>query len=231
MVPLPRFRGGGRQTIPFSRGAFVRAPELCGTPVPKRRKSDLRQMPRSGNAGSIMIRHGARTKETNGTNERKRERKRNADRRGSPCCTGQGATRTLRRARSPVGVPLWLSPGGQLVPKAQRQAMLPGAFRSVRSCTAAPTGGRKPCAVPRALPAPKPSQCSEHLTRRSLCRRADARRRPSAEGTNPRPASTTLAPRQLFVTGWRPFARSERPPLLVGACGESSRIIQKAGSV
>ena len=209
MVPLPRFRGGGRQTIPFSRGAFVRAPELCGTPVPKRRrKSDLRQMPRSGNAGSIMIRHGARTKETNGTNERKKERKRNADRRGSPCCTGQGAARTLRRARSPVGVPLWLSPGGQLVPKAERQAMLPGAFRSVRSCMAAPTGGRKPCAVPRALPAPKPSQCSEHLARRSLCRQDDARAARVRRGRTLRPQAPQPAP-PAVVTGRRPFSKRD----------------------
>jgi len=58
-------------------------------------------------------------------------------------------------ARSPVGVPLRLSPGRQLVPKAQRQAMLSGTVRSVRSCTAAPTGERRPCASSRALPAPE----------------------------------------------------------------------------
>ena len=84
-----------------------------------------------------------------------------------------GEARTLARARSPVGVPLRLSPGRQLVPKAQRQAMLSGTVRSVRSCTAAPTGEWRPCASPcmirksgcrfsgrimhhsRALPAPK----------------------------------------------------------------------------
>jgi hypothetical protein len=46
-------------------------------------------------------------------------------------------------ARSPVGVPLRLSPGRQLVPKARRQAMLSRTVRSVRSETAAPTGGRR----------------------------------------------------------------------------------------
>src|SRR6185437_13876763 len=40
-----------------------------------------------------------------------------------------GEARTLARARSPVGVPLRLSPGRQLVPKAQRQAMLSGTVR------------------------------------------------------------------------------------------------------
>src|SRR6185437_5926484 len=59
-----------------------------------------------------------------------------------------GEARTLARARSPVGVPLRLSPGRQLVPKAQRQAMLSGTVRNVRSCTAAPTGERRPCASP-----------------------------------------------------------------------------------
>ena len=38
------------------------------------------------------------------------------------------------------------------------------------------------------------SPSSEHLTCRSLCRQVDARRRPSAEGTNPLPASITPAP-------------------------------------
>jgi len=133
-----------------------------------------------------------------------------------------GEARTLARARSPVGVPLRLSPGRQLVPKAQRQAMLSGTVRSVRSCTAAPTGERRPCASPcmirksgcrfsgkimhhsQAYPRRNKSQCSEHLTCRSLCRQADARRRPSAEGTNPLPASTGPAPASHSSLGWRP---------------------------
>jgi hypothetical protein len=48
------------------------------------------------------------------------------------------------------------------------------------------------------------SQCSEHLTCRSLCRQADARRRPSAERTNPLPASTGPAPASPSSPGWRP---------------------------
>src|SRR6185437_491791 len=48
------------------------------------------------------------------------------------------------------------------------------------------------------------SQCSEHLTCRSLCRQTDARRRPSAEGTNPLPASTGPAPASPSSLGWRP---------------------------
>ena len=48
------------------------------------------------------------------------------------------------------------------------------------------------------------SQCSEHLTCRSLCRQADARRGPSAERTNPLPASTGPAPASPSSPGWRP---------------------------
>ena len=101
---------------------------------------------------------------------RENERKQNADRRVVYLLHLAGAARTLAGARSPVGVPLRLSPGRQLVPKAQRQAMLSGTVRSVRSATAAPTGGRRSCASPRVLPAPEKrtlSQSSEHLTRRS----------------------------------------------------------------
>ncbi len=99
--------------------------------------------------------------------------------RGAPC-----------GVRSPLGVPPRLLPGRQLVPKALHQAMLRKTVRGVRSCTAAPTGERRPCASPcmirksgcrfsgkimhhsQVLPAPekrtnKLSPYSEHLTRRS----------------------------------------------------------------
>jgi hypothetical protein len=108
---------------------------------------DLRQMLRQWMAGFITIRLGART------NERKKYKE--AERRQT--CSQllhPPAQRALCKARSPVGVPLWLLPEGQLVPKALRQATLRVTVRSARSGTAAPTGGRRPCAVPRALPAP-----------------------------------------------------------------------------
>ena len=71
------------------------------------------------------------------------------------------------------------------------------------------------------------SQCSEHLTCRSLCRQADARRRPSAEGTNPLPASTGPAPASPSSPGWRPCTRSETKWLLflvAGLCQDLSSI-------
>ena len=71
----------------------------------------------------------------------------------------------VRRAssgtRTPSGVPLRLSPRGLFIPKAQHRPCFLRLGRSVRSCTAAPTGGRRPCASPRALPAPRLSQSSE----------------------------------------------------------------------
>jgi len=137
-----------------------------------------------------------------------RKRKQNADRRVVNSLH-LPAQRAPCGARSPVGVPLRLSPGGLLVPKAQHQAMLPGTVRSVRSDTAAPTGERRPCASPRALPAPKQSRCSEHLTCRSLCRQDDARAARVRERRNPRPRAPQPRSRQPSSIGWCPFTKSE----------------------
>ena len=175
------------------------------------------------------------------THEQQKEAERRQTR-GLNCFTCRRSAHPAR-ARSPVGVPLRLSPGRQLVPKAQRQAMLSGTVRSVRSCTAAPTGERRPCASPcmirksgcrfsgkimhhsRALPAPEhKSPYSEHLTRRSLCRQADARRRPSAKGTNPLPASTGPAPASPSSPGWRPV-RGARQRAFIPCRGTLSRFV------
>jgi hypothetical protein len=71
---------------------------------------------------------------------------------------------------SPVGVPPRFSPGRQLVPKAQRQAMLSETVRSARSY-GPPTGAkivRVSTGVTRAgRPNKSLSPSSEHLTRRS----------------------------------------------------------------
>ena len=68
------------------------------------------------------------------------------------------------------------------------------------------------------------SQCSEHLTCRSLCRQADARRRPSAEGTNPLPASTGPAPASPSSPGWRPV-RGARQGAFIPCRGTLSRFV------
>ena len=174
--PAPAIAGAeGKRR--HSRGAFFFAPESSArhfqktTPPP-----DLRQMPPAVEiAGCITIGDGARrfvgwakarnapcprvsqnvflktawaslrsAHPTKRTNTKGSRTPTDAGLPASP----SGEARTLARARSPVGVPLRLSPGRQLVPKAQRQAMLSGTVRSVRSCTAAPTGERRPCASP-----------------------------------------------------------------------------------
>ena len=151
---------------------FLFAPELCGTPFPKTlpkntaqkhcpktlSKNDAASRPSSEPFGvdrpnGITIERGASYKsfQTRFRQSKEAERRQTRVSPASPC----GEARTLARARSPVGVPLRLLPGRQLVPKAQRQAMFPGTVRRVRSLTAAPTGGRRPRASPRVLPAPE----------------------------------------------------------------------------
>ena len=74
--------------------------------------------------------------------ELKQKRKRiwNADRRVS-YRLHRRMQRALIAARSPVGVPPRLSPRGVVVPKAQRQAMFPGTWRT-RDPEKSPSGGR-----------------------------------------------------------------------------------------
>src|SRR6185437_11955793 len=86
-----------------------------------------------------------------------------------------------------------------------------GAFGPVRPLQ---PGGGDLARLHGRYPRRNKSQCSEHLTCRSLCRQADARRRPSAERTNPLPASTGPAPASPSSPGWRPV-RGARQRLLV----------------
>jgi hypothetical protein len=58
-----------------------------------------------------------------------------------------GGTLACRRSTAVLAI-------GTFAPKAQLQARLPGTRQDVRSGTAAPTGVQRPCALPRALPAP-----------------------------------------------------------------------------
>jgi len=56
---------------------------------------------------------------------------------------------------------------GALARSAQLQARFPGTWQDVRPCTGAPTGGRRPRAIPRALPAPACPSPGKHLPDRS----------------------------------------------------------------
>ena len=73
-----------------------------------------------------------------------------------------------------------------------------GAVRSVRSCTAAPTGRRRPHAFPRVLPAPEKRTYCPRTASTSHAGRCAGRMMPDAARervTNP-PAGTALAPFQ-----------------------------------
>jgi hypothetical protein len=176
-------------TSSFSRCGFLFAPELCGTPFPKTPPhSDLRQMnPAVDRPDCITIGHGARNNERN----KKEAERRKAQLNRRTCKVRRASSGT----RTPSGVPQRLSPRGLSSPKAQRQAMLSRTVRSVRSGTAAPTGGRRPRAAPRALPAPE-NNC------------------PSAASTSRAGrCAGRMMPEPPECRGDEPFARRHRTPL------------------
>ncbi len=164
--------------------------------------------------------------------------KRNAERRVTNTRAAQRGARSCG-ARSPLGVPPRLSPGRQLVPKALHQAMLRETVRGVQSCTAAPTGERRPCASPcmirksgcrlsgkimhhsRALPAPeKRMNVCLRTASSSRTGHSAGRMMPDAARervTNP-PAGTALAPSQ-GVSSRRASLRKARWSFLVQQAG------------
>ncbi len=172
MVPLPRYRGGGRNRFSFSRCGFLIRTRAMSTPVPKTPPHPRPLSDDPGSGGPEPSRSDAARKPRKPkTNERKKRKE--AERRkaqfSSRACK---ARRASSGTRSPFGVPLRLSPRGLLIPKAQ---LKPGFLRLGGSLRAygPPTGAslaRFSTGVTRA----RLSQSSEHLTRRSYCRQADA---------------------------------------------------------
>jgi hypothetical protein len=71
------------------------------------------------------------------------------------------------KARSPAGVPPRFSPKGLSSPRLSVRPCFLRLGRSVWSAKPAPTGGRRPRAAPRALPAPACPSPAMHLARRS----------------------------------------------------------------
>ena len=150
----PRAGRGVSTPLPFSRCAFFCAPRFEHAISKTLPKNDT-ALRHSSEPFGVDRPNGSRSprctnERTEGKNSKEAERRQTRRQK-----LHLPAQRAPCGARSPVGVPLRLSPGRQLVPKAQRQAMLSGTVRSVRSCTAAPTGERRPCASSRALPAPE----------------------------------------------------------------------------
>jgi rRNA maturation protein Nop10 len=118
-------------------------------------------------------------------------------------------TLTVRRCpdggSTPLGVPPRFSPKGLC--SSRRLSVRPcflGRGRSVRSCTAAPTGGRRPkrCStgVTRAVPVP----VQRSTSRAGHCAGGMMPEPPGSEGDEPKPAGTALTP-PTGVTGQRPL--------------------------
>jgi hypothetical protein len=102
------------------------------------------------------------------------KRKRNAGRRCSTTPAPSGAALPLWGS-SPVGVPPRLSPKGVFHPKGSASGQVSwDAARALDPQKPAPTGGRRPCAVQRALPALACPSPAKHLAPRSSCRGTDA---------------------------------------------------------
>ena len=147
----------------------------------------------------------------------KGEAERRETRRHNPRLAGTG--RPLR-GRSPLGVPLRLSPEGQLVPKALHQAMLRGTVRSARSCMDRPNRGRRTVRMLHGCyPRRKTNDCPRTVSTSRTGHDA-GRLMPDAARervTNP-PAGTALAPSQ-GVSSRRTSLRKARWSLLVRRAG------------
>ena len=137
-----------------------------------------------------------------GKERERNNRKRNADRRKAlmPCHYGHGRA-SISGRRTSVGVPPRLSPEGLFIPKAQRQARLPGTRQERLVLNARPNRGAKTLRgyCGRYPPLPVPVQrCTSRPSRSAG--RDDAQRRPgagckAAHRTRPtiRPAGRTMS--------------------------------------
>ena len=202
VVPLPRYRGGGKTKHSRSRGAiFVRArvfrPPFCLTPSPC-------AVPgcRFAHPGYIEKR-GSGTPRDASSNPRSQRGARSAERaRLSASHSGSGQ-------------------GDSWSPRPGTRPCFRGAVRSVQSCTAASIGRRRPCAsqcmirksgcrfsgkimqslagVTRAGKTNLLSPYSEHLACRSLCREDDARCRPGAGYKSARGHRARPVPRSVLA--------------------------------
>ncbi len=183
MVPLPRYRGCG-QAISFSRCIFLIRTRAMRKPFPRTSPHiDLRQI---DPAVEGRIHHG---RARHGRKERKRKK-------GSRTPKGANAATALARCGArPAGrarLPAFhcgSCQGDSWSPRLSVRPCFLRLGRSIRSCTAAPTGGRRPRASPRALPAPsclRPASTSRagHNAGRMMPEP------PGSKGDEPLPAGT-----------------------------------------
>jgi hypothetical protein len=146
---------------------------------------NLRQITPAVEGRSITI--GARRKNKR-TNERTEIKGSRTPRDAVPQPPHLSMRRAACNPRSPLGVPLRLSPRGLSSPKAQRQAMLSGTVRSTRSY-GPPTGAKTVCfstGVTRAETCPSPASTSR--AGRNAGRMIP--KPPGSKGDEPKPAGT-----------------------------------------
>jgi hypothetical protein len=134
---------------------------------------------------------------------RKRKRKRNAERRRHPTTAPCGAALPQRGQHASRRSTAVLA-RGTLVPKAQRQAMLPGTWPERSILYARPNRGAETlrCSTGVTRAAPIPVQRS--TSRTSRCAGRLMPEPPGSWGDEPKPAGTALAP-PTSVTGRRPL--------------------------
>ena len=158
---------------------FLFAPELCGTPLPKTTPCSRSSSDEPGRGGPDH--HDRRRRKTGCKSFRLasgNQRKQNADRRGSTCCTVRRSAHPAGRARLSA-----FHGGSALGTHASQGAVSDQVSRSWRL-----SGGGLP-------PAPTPVTASTSHAGHSAGGH-DVRYRPSATGTNPLRAGTASRSRQ-----------------------------------
>ena len=215
--PLPlvgRGWGGGRavmglwqraQVLSFSRRDFCSHPSYEQA-TPKNLAASQPSSDQPGSGVPNSSRSGTAHERTNG--RRKKEAERRKARSHRRTCK---VRRAPCGARSPSGVPLRLSPGRQLVPKAQRQATLlgrSGAFGPVRppqpgGGDLAPCHGRYPRRkTKQPVPVPVSTSHAGHCAGRLMPDAARVQRGRTLCPRAPQPAPPA------GVTGRRPFKQA-----------------------
>ncbi len=200
-----------------SRGALFFAPRALSKPFPKTLPNNDTVSRPSSEPFGVDRPNGSRSPRcTNERTERKkRTRKQNADRRVSNCCTCRRSAHPAGRARLSA-FHCGSRQGDSWSPRLGVRPCFPGrsgAFDPVRPPQ--PGGGdlaRLRGRYPRRNNK-RPSQCSEHLARRSLCRQDDARaarvqrgRTPCPRAPHPAPPAVRLRPASLQESEMHSFS-------------------------
>jgi hypothetical protein len=207
--PLPRWRRADERRR--SRGAFFVRVRVMRTPVA--RTSPRTRSSSDGSGGGAA---GCHHDQAQRTEKRRKKKKRKKEKKGSRTPVGadfQPPQLPLRRCPHPdpprragrewegaARLPAFhcgSCRGDSRRPRLSVRPCFLGRGRSVRSLKAAPTGERRSCASPRALPAPeqqKPVPVQRSTSRAGHCAGRMMPKPPGSEGDEPPRAGTAHAP-------------------------------------